>query len=497
MKHASLYLLGSLLLLALWTAASFLAGSFIVPTPWRTLLEAGSLLVQAHTWKQILITFLRVGAGFTAALISGAAVGLISGIKPGAEAVFRPLVILLQGVPPLLWAIPLILVLGAGHLSPILVIALICFPLVALNVDEGVKSRPRSLEQMLQVFAPGFRARLRELIVPHLRPFLGAAVKLGVVLGIKASVIGEYFGANNGIGFQIQAAYQSLQVRRLFAWGLLLILLILAANQLLAGLEQALAGRSRRLERFDPGAANRETQERLRNILASRSQAGIFLKDVCFAYPGESLLLDRIDLAVGPEEVAVISGDSGVGKTTLLNVTSGLLAPLSGQVERPQRLGLVFQDDRLLPWRSNAWNVAVPLIYSGTSVTDSLSFARFLILEAGLAGLEAGFPDELSGGMKKRLGFARCFSRFPEAILLDEPFAGLDAEARRQLWRKFLDLLSIHRRPALIVTHFPEEVPDGADCTFYTLAASDRRGKAARLLRGASARCMRWTKSGE
>ena len=92
---------------------------------------------------------------------------------------------------------------------------------------------------------------------PHLRPFLGAAVKLGVVLGIKASVIGEYFGANNGIGFQIQAAYQSMQVRRLFAWGLLLVLLILAANHLLSRFELLLLRRGRGVERLRGGAAVR------------------------------------------------------------------------------------------------------------------------------------------------------------------------------------------------------------------------------------------------
>jgi ABC-type nitrate/sulfonate/bicarbonate transport system ATPase subunit len=71
--------------------------------------------------------------------------------------------------------------------------------------------------------------------------------------------------------------------------------------------------------------------------------------------------------------------------------------------------------------------------------------------------------------MKKRLAFARCFARFPEAILLDEPFTGLDAEARRQLWRKFFDLLALHRGPVVVVTHFPEEIPLSESCTFYSL----------------------------
>lgn len=482
MKRITLYLLGSLLLLGIWTIGSLLAGSFIVPTPWHTLLETGSLLIQAYTWKQILITFVRVGAGFLIALVGGTFIGVLSGLNRGIEALLRPLVLVLQGVPPLLWAIPLILILGVGHLSPILLIALICFPLVTLNVNEGMKALPRSLEEMLQVFAPGFRSRLRELILPHLKPFIGASVKLGLVLGIKASVIGEYFGANNGIGFQIQAAYQSLQVPKLFAWGLLLIALIVVANQLLSRLEGFLTATVKRIERFDPQAAHREIQQRLRQRFRGKAEAAaLTLREVCFSYPGEDLLLDSIDLKVGCGQIAVISGDSGKGKTTLLHVAAGLLQPQSGRVERPERLGVVFQDDRLLPWRSNTWNVAVPLMYSGIPVEDGLSFSRFLIAEAGLQGLEAGFPDELSGGMKKRLGFARCFSRFPEAILLDEPFAGLDAEARRSLWQKFMDLLSLHRGPVIVVTHFPEEVPRCKTCSFYSLKQSRGAGRAVGL----------------
>jgi ABC-type nitrate/sulfonate/bicarbonate transport system ATPase subunit len=115
--------------------------------------------------------------------------------------------------------------------------------------------------------------------------------------------------------------------------------------------------------------------------------------------------------------------------------------------------------------------VALPLVYGGTRPAPALRFARYLLAESGLQGVEWGFPAELSGGMKKRLAFARCFARFPEAILLDEPFTGLDTEARRLLWGKFGDLLALRRVPVVIVTHFPEEVPVSEGCRFYRLEA--------------------------
>jgi len=225
-----------------------------------------------------------------------------------------------------------------------------------------------------------------------------------------------------------------------------------------------------------------ETLKQLkRTFIQESSKQEVVLHDVSVAYPESELLLDRISLTVRPGEIVVISGDSGVGKTTLLYTAAGLLKPISGTIGRPERLGFVFQDERFLPWRSNAWNVALPLIYSRVPSADSLAFARYLLGEAGLSGWESGTPGELSGGMKKRLGFARCFARFPEMMLLDEPFTGLDAEGRRCLWRKFMALLDMHHGPVIIVTHFPEEVPHSDKCTFFTLAPSKAGGKPARL----------------
>jgi ABC-type nitrate/sulfonate/bicarbonate transport system permease component/ABC-type nitrate/sulfonate/bicarbonate transport system ATPase subunit len=465
------YALGVLLLLGVWTIGSLTAGVFIIPPPWTTLADTLRLLAGANSWLQILRTVLRVCIGFLLALAAGALVGIPGGSRRWLEALFHPLVLFLQGMPPLLWAVPLILILGVGRLAPVLVITLICFPLIAVSLAEGMKSLPRSLEEMLRLFAPGFRARMRELVLPHLRPFIASSLKLGLVLGVKASVTAEFFGANNGIGFQIQAAYQSMQMRRLFSWALLLLLLILALNWLLGWLERLVKAADRAARRARPArTGSREGLELLkRSFLTQTGRAYIRLAQVGFAYPGAGPVLQGLELEVEPERIAVISGDSGIGKTTLLYLIASLLPPSSGRIERPPSIGLVFQDDRLLAWRTNAWNAALPLIYGGLPPAEALSFAGYLLEEAGLGGREWEYPQALSGGMKKRLAFARCFARFPEAILLDEPFTGLDAEARRQLWQKFFDLLELHRGPVVVVTHFPEEIPYPERCAFYSL----------------------------
>ncbi len=450
---------GVLLLLAAWAVASLAAGSWFVPAPWTTIADAARLLAAGTTWTQILITLLRVCAGFAVGLLCGVAAGIAMGVRRDLDALLKPAVLFFQGMPPLLWAIPLVALMGIGHLPTISVIALITFPLVAVTIAEGMRTRPRELGEMLAVFAPGFVPRLRELDLPHLAPFLAASVKAGLVLAVKASVTAEYFGANNGIGFQIQAAYMSMRIRALFAWAAVLILVILVFNHLLP--------RVRLLARFLRAGEGRrggvscsvEDIRELKGIFMSLAGSPrIALDGLGFSWQPHSPLLDSVSLTVKAREVAVVSGESGAGKTTLLRLAASLLPPSTGRVSRPERIGFVFQDDRLLPWRTGAENAALPLLYLGFPRKNALCFAAWLLAEAGMAGEENRMPHELSGGMKKRVALARCFARLPDAVLLDEPFSGLHGEARRALWDMILRLLALHPVPAMVVTHYPGEI---------------------------------------
>ncbi|MFW6180918.1 MAG: ATP-binding cassette domain-containing protein [Spirochaetota bacterium] len=511
---------GAAALVLAWWAASLVAGPFFVPPPWTTLSDTLLLLASPGSWSQVGVTLLRVGAGFLAAFAAGTTAGMAAGRRAEVESLLAPGTLFIQGIPPLLWAIPVILVLGTGHLSPVLVIALICYPLVVLTVTEGMKTVPRHLEEMLQVFAPGHRPRLREVVVPHLRPFFASSLRLGVTLGIKASVVGEYFGADDGIGFQIQAAYQTLQIRRLFAWGLVLVALILVTSRALTGLLGP-GRRGREPAGGGPGAPARgapaagvaagaglaspastsgvvpgraesapcsgREAARVRSLLMSRRRpSSLILDRVSYAYPAGgapgSPLLEGVSLYVGPGDIAVIYGESGVGKTTLLKIAASLLPPRSGEVRTPRRAGVVFQDDRLIPWRTVLWNVAVPVRYQGFHPREACCLARLLLREVGLEESAAAAPEELSGGMKKRAALARCFARFPDLTLLDEPFSGLDREARRMLWERFFHLMSEFPCPAVVVTHYPEELEGYPGCSFYELSG---RPAALRPVRGA------------
>lgn len=175
-------------------------------------------------------------------------------------------------------------------------------------------------------------------------------------------------------------------------------------------------------------------------------------------------VLAHIDLEVGQGEFVAIMGPSGCGKSTLLNILSGLLRPTRGEVKvngvpalRPGKdRGVVFQRPGLYPWLSVYDNVCFGP--RSRRAKDGLrEKANEIIKEVGLAGFEKHLPHELSGGMQQRAAIARTLVNDPEVILMDEPFASVDAQTRVELQNLLLKIWEHHRRTVIFVTHDIEE----------------------------------------
>ena len=148
-------------------------------------------------------------------------------------------------------------------------------------------------------------------------------------------------------------------------------------------------------------------------------------------------------------------GPSGCGKSTLLNIVSGVETPSSGSVSvtqdgRPARLGYVFQDPRLLPWRTVIQNM---LYVSDLEEEEARLNARRYLEMVGLADAEDMYPGQLSGGMQQRVGIARAFSVSPDLLLMDEPFSHLDAITARSLREQLQELWNETKKTVLFVTH--------------------------------------------
>jgi ABC-type nitrate/sulfonate/bicarbonate transport system ATPase subunit len=181
---------------------------------------------------------------------------------------------------------------------------------------------------------------------------------------------------------------------------------------------------------------------------------------------GPVAVLQGVELEAAAGEFVAVLGASGCGKSTLLRLVAGLDAPTAGEIciggrtvtDCDPRCAVVFQEPRLLPWRTVAQNVALGARGVADAETPAAMLAR-----VGLAGNERAWPHQLSGGMAQRVALARAFVRKPAVLLLDEPFAALDAFTRLQMGDLLRETCRDRSRTVLLVTHDVDEALRLAD----------------------------------
>jgi NitT/TauT family transport system ATP-binding protein len=197
--------------------------------------------------------------------------------------------------------------------------------------------------------------------------------------------------------------------------------------------------------------------------------------------------LDGFSLAVEGGEVVAIIGPNGCGKSTFLRVAAGLLRPSRGTVtldDRPidgpdPRVGLVFQEPRLLPWRSVAGNVAYPLELAGWPADRREERVSALLDLVGLRESRDARPSQLSGGMRQRAAIARALALEPEVLLLDEPFSALDALTRERFNLELLELWERTGTTIVVVTH---SIPEAILLADRVVVMTPRPGRVAAIV---------------
>ena len=167
--------------------------------------------------------------------------------------------------------------------------------------------------------------------------------------------------------------------------------------------------------------------------------------------------LDRVSFEICPREFVCVLGPSGSGKSTLLRILAGLLPPTHGNVvflngQQP-KIGMVFQQANLMPWRTVIQNLTLPLELAGISQDEASNKAKELMELVGLDGFEDYWPRDLSGGMAQRVAIARALIHDPDLLLLDEPFGSLDALTRERMWTELSNVWQARQKTVLMVTH--------------------------------------------
>ena len=197
---------------------------------------------------------------------------------------------------------------------------------------------------------------------------------------------------------------------------------------------------------------------------------------------GSLQALEDLSFVVEPQQFVCVLGPSGCGKSTLLRILAGLLRPTAGEVlfrgepldGPPQRVGFVFQNANLMPWRTVRDNILLPLELQNVPHSQALKQAQELAALVGLQGFEDALPSDLSGGMAQRVAIARALIHDPAVLLLDEPFGSLDALTRERMGTELLNIWHRRRKTVVMVTHSVAEALFLAD---RVLVLSPRPGR--------------------
>jgi len=198
------------------------------------------------------------------------------------------------------------------------------------------------------------------------------------------------------------------------------------------------------------------------------SRMALQARGVRFSYSDQAthdelLAIDRLDLEIPEGQFLSIVGPSGCGKSTFLKIVSGLLPEYEGEIDvlKPSSRGtahaMVFQDAALFPWYTVLSNVSYGLMCQGVPKREAQARAMPLIQMVGLDGFESKYPYQLSGGMQQRANLARALTVDPEILLMDEPFAALDAQTRELMQAELLRIWAQARKTVLFITHQIDE----------------------------------------
>jgi NitT/TauT family transport system ATP-binding protein len=186
---------------------------------------------------------------------------------------------------------------------------------------------------------------------------------------------------------------------------------------------------------------------------------------------GELEVLHDVSLDIYEREFVCLLGPSGCGKTTLLRILDGLINPDEGTIEidgdtvtsPPKQAAMVFQQFGLFPWKTVSQNVAFPMVIARTPQAEIEEKVKWAVELVGLKGFEGAFPDNLSGGMRQRVGIARALAYGPDVLMMDEPFASVDAYTRELLQGELLSIWERFRQTVVFVTHSIDEALTLAD----------------------------------
>ncbi|MGO2062154.1 ATP-binding cassette domain-containing protein [Leucobacter sp. UCMA 4100] len=436
---------GIVLLAGAWALAARSLPEIILPGLGTTLRAFAALVSEPATYLALGESLSTYVIGLTNAAVLGALLGLVSGLNASANAALAPLFALLNAVPTVAWMGLAMIWFGLGAGPTAFLIVVTTTPILAAALRNALRERDPRYEELADAYELGRGERLRHVTVPPLVGPAHAALVSMAGLGWKLTVMGEFLTASRGLGEQLVIAKAHMQTSRVIAITILLVLVWVLVEALLRVIARWCAPRPSK--RSAAGVGRGESPA----AAGGEREGAIRCEGIALGHDGERIA-QEISFAAAPGSVTAILGPSGIGKSSLLHVLGGIAEPFEGAIERSEglRCSYVFQDDRLLPWRSLGENVALCAGVSLDRACDQLA-------QLGLGDACSRMPHELSGGMRRRGALARGFLRDASLLLLDEPFAGLDVRRRVALIEDIERMRRLSGKTIIFVTHDVED----------------------------------------
>ncbi|MGY1643159.1 ABC transporter permease [Geodermatophilus sp. SYSU D00703] len=238
-RHLALLLAGWAAMLGIWQVAAYYLPFGTLPNPLEVSIEMWEIVASGALVSDFFASVLKTFAGFGVAVLIGAPVGYLMGRYNYWRSFFLDGVTVAGTIPALTYAVLSLIIFGLSNLGPVLAVALVSTPYVALNVAEGIRGVDQNLVKMSQAFGRSPQQIRRDVFLPTIVPYLFAAVRMSFAVAWKVEALTEVFGGTNGVGFQIRTEYQLFNITGVIAWmALFIVFMLLIERLLLRKLEQ-------------------------------------------------------------------------------------------------------------------------------------------------------------------------------------------------------------------------------------------------------------------
>lgn len=457
-------------LLAWWAGAQLIDLAVALPPPQTVLWKTGNLFISEGFWIDVSATIIRAVVALGGSALVAIPLGIAAARRPTVAAVVGPSVVLVRAIPFISIILIAVIWFQSG-VVPVFVAVLMVFPLLYQAAVTGIGSIDPKLHEMTRSFQLSRLQRIRHLWLPGAAPSILGGVRAANGIAWKVAVAAEVLSVpREGIGASMGEARLYLETEVVLAWTVVLVLLASTTDRLLTFLEE-LVQRSRTVGSSRDRSPRKQRASRERALISPNLGAtpieGIHLSEVSFRrYTGDQALMERFNVTIDGGSITAIVGPSGVGKTTLLHLVAGLMPPTGGTIKvdppYPVRTRVVFQEPRLIPWRTIQQNVQLavpkelPPDACGTIVERSLAMVE-------LVGTMGSMPHELSGGMQQRIGLARALAATPDLLVIDEPLSAVDFAHRAELSELLKNVINEANLTTLIASHDLDLVYSVAD----------------------------------